>query len=219
MKLSKDTLTIIKNYASINNNLLIKPGNKLSTVSVGKNVFSRSVIAEDFPVQFPIYDVNEFLSALSLFEDPDIEFTEKWMTIKQGNNSLKYFASVVTNLVVPPEKDIDIQGNINFTLEAATLAMILRTAPILKSSDVSIIGDGSLVSILVADKKNATSNSYSYQIGTTTQTFKVNIKIENLKFLPGDYDVTICSSAAKFKSKNSELVYFVAIEADSKVDE
>jgi hypothetical protein len=218
MKLSKETLTVIKNYASINNNLLIKTGNKLSTVSVGKTIFSRTLIAEEFPVQFPIYDVNEFLSALSLFEDPDIEFTEKWMTIKQGNNSLKYFASVVTNLVVPPEKDIDIQGNINFSLESATLAMILRTAPILKSADVSIIGDGSTLSILVADKKNATSNSYSYSIGTTAQTFKVNIKIENLKFLPGDYDVTVSSSAAKFKSKTTELVYFVAIEADSTIE-
>jgi hypothetical protein len=191
---------------------------KDSAVAITNVVEAPRLIAEEFPVQFPIYDVNEFLSALSLFEDPDIEFTEKWMTIKQGNNSLKYFASVVTNLVVPPEKDIDIQGNINFSLESATLAMILRTAPILKSADVSIIGDGSTLSILVADKKNSTSNSYSYSIGTTTQTFKVNIKIENLKFLPGDYDVTVSSSAAKFKSKTTELVYFVAIEADSTIE-
>ena len=216
MKLSKETLSLIKNYASINNNLLFKPGNVLSTIAVSNTIMSSSTVAETFPNEFGIYDVNEFLAVLSLFEDADLTFDEKFVTIKQGNSSIKYFAAAPNTIVVPKKEIVFPDAEINFKLEASVLAMILKTAPILKSTDVAIVGDGSTITVMVGDKKNATSNAYTYTLGTTTSAFRVNLKIENLKMVPGDYDVSISSKKiSRFKSKTSDLVYYVAVEADS----
>ena len=215
MKLSKETLALIKNYASINNNLLFKPGNVLSTIAVSNTIMSSSTVAETFPSEFGIYDVNEFLAVLSLFEDPDLEFSEKTVSIKQGNSSIKYFAAAPNSIVVPKKEIVFPEAEINFKLEANVLAMILKTAPILKSTDVALLGDGSTINVIVGDKKNATSNAYTYTLGTTTSVFKVNLKIENLKMVPGDYDVSISSKKiSRFKGAG-DLVYYVAIEADS----
>ena len=215
MKLSKETLGLIKNYASINNNLLFKPGNTLSTIAVSNTIMSSCTVAETFPNEFGIYDVNEFLAVLSLFEDPDLEFSEKTVSIKQGNSSIKYFAAAPNSIVVPKKEIVFPDAEINFKLEASVLAMILKTAPIIKSTDVALLGDGSTITVVVGDKKNATSNAYTYTLGTTTSVFKVNLKIENLKMVPGDYDVSISSKKiSRFKAAG-DLVYYVAIEADS----
>jgi hypothetical protein len=216
MKLSKETLALIKNYASINSNLLLKAGNKLSTLAVGNTIMSTVTVAETFPSEFGIYDVNEFLGALSLFDDADLEFSDKYVTMSQGKGSIKYFAAAESAMVVP-KKDITFpDAEINFTLDANVYSMILKTAPLLKSSDVSLVGNGSTISVVVVDKKNQTGNAYNYELGTTTLNFKVNLKIENLKMLPGDYDVSISSKKiSRFKAKGSDLVYYVAVEADS----
>lgn len=219
MKLSKETLAIIKNYASINSNLLIKPGNKLSTIAVGSTILSTSTVTDNFDKEFPIYDVNEFLSALSLFEDPDLDFSDKYVTISQGKGSIKYFAAAMEAMVVPKKEIVFPEAEINFTLDAQTYSMILKTAPLLKTSNVSFVGNGSTTSLVVVDKKNATGNAYTYEIGTTTLNFKVNLLIDNIKLMPGDYDVSISSKKiSRFKSKTSDLVYYVAVEADSTFD-
>jgi hypothetical protein len=216
MKLSKETLALIKNYASINSNLLLKAGNNLSTLAVGNTIMSTVTVTETFPSEFGIYDVNEFLGALSLFDDADLEFSDKYVTMSQGKGSIKYFAAAESAMVVP-KKDITFpDAEINFTLDANVYSMILKTAPLLKSSDVSLVGNGSTIAIVVVDKKNQTGNAYNYELGTTTLNFKVNLKIENLKMLPGDYDVSISSKKiSRFKAKGSDLVYYVAVEADS----
>jgi hypothetical protein len=216
MKLSKETLALIKNYASINSNLLLKAGNKLSTLAVGNTIMSTVTVTETFPSEFGIYDVNEFLGALSLFDDADLEFSDKYVTMSQGKGSIKYFAAAESAMVVP-KKDITFpDAEINFTLDANVYSMILKTAPLLKSSDVSLVGNGSTIAIVVVDKKNQTGNAYNYELGTTTLNFKINLKIDNLKMLPGDYDVSISSKKiSRFKAKGSDLVYYVAVEADS----
>ena len=217
MKLSKETLALIKNYASINSNLLLKQGNKLSTLAVGSTIMSTVTINETFSSDFAIYDVNEFLGALSLFEDPDLDFGDKYVTIKQGSGSIKYFAAATEAMVVP-KKDIAFpDAEVNFTLNADVYSMILKTAPLLKTSDVSFVGNGSTIAVVVVDKKNQTGNAYTYELGTTTLSFKVNLKIENLKMLPGSYDVSISSKKiSRFAAKNAgDLVYYVAVEADS----
>jgi len=216
MKLSKDTLNLIKNFASINGNLLIKPGNKISTVNVGKTVFATTSVTEQFPTEFGIYDLNEFLGALSLFTDPDLEFSDKYVVIKEGSNAIKYFGAAVQNMIVPSKDIIFPEAEINLSLGASTLEMIMRTAPILKSEDVSFTGDGSTINLNVGDKKNATSNTFTNALGTTTSEFTVNLKVDNLKMIPGDYDVSISSKKiSRFKAKNSDLTYYVAVEADS----
>lgn len=215
MKLSKETVSLIKNFAGINSNLLLKSGNKLATISAQKNVMADATITETFP-DFGIYDLNEFLGAMSLFDDPELEFAEKFVSIKQGNMNIKFFAAD-PNVLTAPQKAITFpEAEINFSMSANMLSMINKTASVLRAADVAIVGDGSTITAVVGDKKNATGNSYSEPVGTTDKKFKVNLKVENLKMLPGDYAVSISSKKiSRFKSPNSDLVYYVAVEADS----
>lgn len=216
MKLSKETLNIFKNYAGINSNLLLKEGNKLSTMSSAKNVMSDTNVAEVFPMDFGIYDLNEFLGVISLFSDPELEFNEKFVTIKEAGNSIKYFAAEASVLTAPKKSLVFPDSDIEFTLTANMLQMILKTSSVLRASDMTVSGDGEHLSIQVGDKKNSTGNSYNSNVGETTKTFTVNLKVDNLKMLPGDYIVSISNKKiSRFKSVTGDLVYFVAVEADS----
>jgi len=214
MKLSKETTALIKNFASINSNLLLKSGNKLATISAQKNVMADATVSETFP-DFGIYDLNEFLGAMSLFEDPELDFSEKYVTIKQGSMSIKYFAADASVLTAPQKSITFPEAEIEFSMTAAMLNMIHRTASVLRAADVSIVGDGSTITAVVGDKKNATGNSFSEPVGTTDKTFKVNLKVENLKMIPGDYAVSISSKKISRFKGNGDLVYYVAVEADS----
>lgn len=215
MKLSKETLAVVKNFAGINSNILLKQGNKLGTISAQKNVMAETSVGESFPKDFGIYDLNEFLGAMSLFEDPDLDFTDKYVTIKEGSNSIKFFAADASVLVAPQKAITFPESDIDFKLTEKNMQMIQRTASVLRATDVSFVGDGTNLTIVVGDKKNATGNSYEVAVGTTDKTFKVNLKVENLKMLPGDYDVSVSSKKiSRFKGAG-DLVYFVAVEADS----
>ena len=214
MKLSKETVGLIKNFAGINSNLLLKSGNKLATISAQKNVMADAVVTETFP-DFGIYDLNEFLGAMSLFEDPELTFSEKWVTIEQGGNSIKYFAADASVLTAPQKAITFPDPEIEFNMSANMLSMIQRTASVLRASDVSIVGDGSTMSVVVGDKKNVTGNSYNSTVGASEKKFKVNLKVENLKMIPGDYAVSVSSKKiSRFKGAG-DLVYYVAVEADS----
>jgi hypothetical protein len=217
MELSKETLALIKNFASINGSIVLKQGNKLATISEGKNVMAEASIAENLPMDFPIYDLGEFLNVVSLFPTTNLDFSEKHVMVSDGGTSkIKYFAAgeglvkSAPNTVKFPSEDV------TFRLDASQLAMIQRTSSVLKASDVSIVGDGTNLKVLVSDKKNATSNAYEVTIGQTSEEFKANIKVENLKMLPNDYDVAISKKKiSRFKHTASDLTYYVAIEADS----
>jgi hypothetical protein len=216
MKLSKETVNLFKNFAGINSNMLLKAGQEISTISAQKNVMSDTKVTETFPLDFGIYDLNEFLGAMSLFEDPELDFSEKFVTIKEGANSIKYFAADASVLTVPTRKITFPEAEIEFTLTSTMLNMIHRTASVLRATDLQIIGDGSKITITVGDKKNVTGNSYSAHAGSTDKNFQANLKVENLKMLPGDYIVNISSKKiSRFKASASELVYYVAVEADS----
>jgi hypothetical protein len=215
MKLSKETVALIKNFAGINSNLLLKQGNKLATISAQKNVMADATTTETFP-DFAIYDLNEFLGAMSLFEDPELDFQDKYVSISQGNMKIKFFAADASVLVAPQKAITFPDAEINFNLSAAMLNMIHKTASVLRAADVSIVGDGTKVTAIVGDKKNASGNSFSEPVGESDKTFRVNLKVENLKMLPGDYEVSISSKKiSRFKAPNTDLVYYVAVEADS----
>lgn len=217
MQLSKETLTLIKNFATINGSLMIKKGNKLSTISEGKNVMAEATIEETFPLDFGIYDLNEFLNVVSLFPNTDLDFSEKYVMVSEGGNSrIKYFAAGEGIVKSAPNTIKFPEPEITFDLESAQLAMIQRVSSALKTSDVIITGDGSNLRVVVADKKNDTSNAYDVTLGTTDLTFKANLKIENIKVLPGDYEVAISKKKiSRFKNKSTNLTYYIAIEADS----
>lgn len=215
MKLSKETVNLIKNFAGINSNLLLKSGNKLATISGQKNVMADATVTETFP-DFAIYDLNEFLGAMSLFDDPELDFQDKYVSIKQGSMNIKFFAADASNLTAPQKAITFPEAEINFRMTSSMLDMIKKTSSVLRAADVSIVGDGSKVVAVVGDKKNASGNSFSEPVGDTDKTFKVNLKVENLKMLPGDYDVSISSKKiSRFKSPTNDLVYYVAVEADS----
>jgi len=215
MKLSKETVSLFKNFAGINTNLLLKQGNKIATISGQKNVMADASVTETFP-DFAIYDLNEFLGAMSLFEDPELDFQDKYVSIKQGSMNIKFFAADASVLTAPQKAITFPDAEINFSLSAAMLNMLHKTASVLRAADVSIVGDGSKITAIVGDKKNASGNSFSEPVGDTDKTFKVNLKVENLKMLPGDYNVSISSKKiSRFKAPNSDLVYYVAVEADS----
>ena len=218
MKLSKETLTIIKNFSGINSNLLFKPGNKLSTISSQKNVMADTTVTETFPSEFGVYDLNEFLGAMSLFDTPDLNFQEKYVEITQGGRSIKYYASAPEVLVATTKQIAFPDAEINFKMSADNLDYIRRTSSVLRSEDLSIIGDGSSITLVVGDKKNATSNTFSEVVGSTDKSFKVNMKVDNLKMLPGDYDVSISSKKISRFQGAGDLVYYVAIESDSSFD-
>lgn len=217
MELSKETLTLIKNFAGINGSLMLKAGNKLATISEGKNVMAEVSITETLPMDFGIYDLNEFLNVVSLFTITNLDFSEKYVMVSDGGTSkIKYFAAGEGVVKSAPTTIKFPSADVNFTLEAGQLAMIQRTSSVLKASDVSIVGADGKLKVIVSDKKNDTSNAYEVTLGDTDETFKANIKVENLKMLPNDYEVSISKKKiSKFKHTASDLTYYVAIEADS----
>lgn len=217
MQLSKETLSKIKNFAEINQNLLIKSGSTLSTLSSAKTVMADAAVPETFNVAtngFGIYDLNEFLGIISLFDSPDLDFSDKYVTISEGKTSIKYFAADPSVLTFPTKALTFPEPEITFNMTSNILQSIRKVAAVLKTSDVSIVGDGSEIKFQVGDKKNATANSYSSVIGQTDKEFVVNLKVDNLKLLPGDYSVAVSSKKIS-RFSNADLTYFVAIEADS----
>ena len=216
MKLSKETLALLKNFAGINSNLLLKDGGKLSTISAQKNIMASASVTESLPSEFGIYDLNEFLGALSLFDDPELTFTDKFVTMKEGAAHIKYYAADKSVLSYP-QKDITFpSSDIDFNLPSATLTQIIRTASVLRAPDLSIVGKKGKVTLVVGDRKNPTANTFDLEVGDTESTFDVAMKVENLKMIPGDYDVSISSrKISRFQSTSSDTVYYVAVEADS----
>jgi hypothetical protein len=163
--------------------------------------------------------VNEFLGAMSLFDDPDLEFTDKYVTIKEKNNSVRYYAAASSVLTSVPNIKPFPSADITFNLNSGNLSQILKVASVLRVQDFSIVGDGKSVAILVSDKSNASGNTFDAVIGETDKTFKVNFKVENLKMLPGDYEVAIgAKKISRFSSKTQNLTYYVALELDSTFD-
>lgn len=219
MKLSKETLATFKNFSSINSNLTLKPGSKITTISTGKNIIAEATVTETFPNDFGIYDLNEFLGAMSLFTDPDLDFQDKYVTISEGKNNVRYFAANQSILTVVPNIKQFPDVDVSFDLSAQMLSQIQRVASILRVSDFSIVGDGTDLSIEVGDKSNPTSNSYKSEIGVTDKTFRCNIKVENMKMAPGDYTVSIGGKKiSQFVNNSQDLKYFVALELDSTFD-
>jgi len=216
MKLSKDTITILKNYASINSNMLITPGNILKTRTLANTLMSSATVPDTFPQEFGIYDLTEFLSVMALFQSPELEFNEKFVKISEGKNSIKYYSADSSVLEVP-KKDINFpETDIELLLTAEHLSLITKTASVLRSSDVSFIGVDGELKLFIGDKKNDTANSFEVAIGNTDLEFQVNFKVDILKFIPGEYQVSISSKrVSRFASTSSDLKYFVGIEQDS----
>ena len=218
MKLSDSTLAVLKNFAGINNSILVKKGTQLRTISVAKNILAEAEIPEDFPRDVAIYDLNQFLNGLSLHQDPNLDFTEdSHITIKEGKRRVKYFYADPQVIIAPPDKEINLPTKeVCFQLESTSLEKLVKAAAVYQLPDLSVIGKNGDIHMVVRDKKNDTSNEYAVYVGETDQTFDFNFKVENIKIIPGAYDVVISSKLlSEFTNKQYNLKYFIALEPDS----
>lgn len=218
MKLSDNTLTILKNFAGINNSILVKQGNRLRTISVAKNILAEADITEEFPRQFAIYDLNQFLNGLGLHQDPDLDFTEEsHITIREGKRRVKYFYADPNVIISPPEKEIQLPSqDVCFQLESSSLEKLVKAAAVYQLPDLSAVGGAGVIRLVVRDKKNDTSNEYSIVVGETDKEFTFNFKVENIKIIPGAYDVIVSEKLlSQFTNSKYNLKYYIALEPDS----
>ena len=218
MKLSDNTLTILKNFAGINNSILVKEGTKLRTISVAKNILAEADIKEEFPRDFAIYDLNQFLNGLSLHSDPDLDFKEEsYLSIREGKRRVKYFFADPNVIIAPPEKEINLPSqDVCFQLDSTSLEKLIKAAAVYQLPDLSAVGEAGVIKLVVRDKKNDTSNEYAIVVGETDQEFTFNFKVENIKIIPGAYDVVVSSKLlSQFTNTRYNLTYYIALEPDS----
>ena len=220
MKLSSNTTMVLKNFATINQNLVIKEGSELLTMSSMKNIFAKATVEENFPKEIAIYDLNEFLASLSIFKSPVLEFEEQYLTIKeedQPHKKLTYFYSH-PSVVQSPTKTITMPSEeVKFHLDMNKLLEMKRAAGVIGSPDMVLQKSSGNSSLLVKDKKNDTANNYSSDISTDGDgEYKFFFKVENLKLFDGDYDVKISSkNISHFKNDKSNIEYWIALEPES----
>lgn len=217
MQLSKETLALFKNASSFNGNFLIKAGSKQSFMSSQRNVVGSVTLAETFPQDFGIYDMNEFLGVVSLFDSPELSFEGKFVKVSEGENSVKFYSADASVLLYPQKEIVFPDVGATFQLTERAFAQIQKTSSVLRASDVLFEGDGTSITVSVLDKANPTGNSFKAVLGSTDKTFKVYMKVDNLKFLSGDYKVEFAQSKriSRFSSTSSDLTYIVAVESDS----
>ncbi len=218
MKLSDNTLSVLKNFSTINQSILFKQGNKLRTISVMKNILAEVTIAEEFPKDFGIYDLTQFLNGMGLHHSPELNFeADNYVVIKEGKMRSKYFFADPNVIVTPPDKEISLPSeDVSFELSTDQLDKLLKAAAIYQLPDLSVVGENGVVKLLVRDKKNDTSNNYQEVVGETDKEFVFNFKVENIKILPGSYNVVISNKLlSRFQSKNLDLKYYIALEPDS----
>ena len=220
MKLSSNTTMVLKNFATINQNLVIKEGSELLTMSSMKNIVAKAIVEENFPKEFAIYDLNEFHASLSIFKSPVLEFEEQYLTIKeedQPHKKLTYFYSD-PSVVQSPTKTITMPSEeVKFHLDMNKLLEMKRAAGVIGSPDMVLQKSSGNSSLLVKDKKNDTANNYSSDISTDGDgEYKFFFKVENLKLFDGDYDVKISSkNISHFKNDKSSIEYWIALEPES----
>ena len=217
MKLTSNTISILKNFSTINQNLMVKTGNTLSTMSAMKNIVAQAEVTETFPQEFAIYDLNEFLSALSLFEEPELNFRDQYVTITQegSRKNLKYWFSDPEVVTKPSKAIVMPSTEVMFKLSSDTLNEIQKAAAVIGAPDMALV-DGSL---MVTDKKNDTANAYETGLDAkeTDADYKFWFKVENLKLMSGSYDVEVSSkNISHFVNSAVGVEYWIALEPESK---
>ena len=220
MKLSNHTTSVLKNFATINQNLVIKEGNTITTMSAMKNIVAKADVEETFPQEIAIYDLNEFLASMSLFTSPVLEFSENYVMITEENNtsnSLKYFYSD-PSVVTSPSKMITMPSQeVTFTMSNDDLSKLKKAAGVIGAPDMVLEKNGKGSSLTVKDKKNDTANNYSLDVVTNGEgEFNFFFKVENMKLLDGTYDVEISSkNISHYTHKSSPVEYWIALEPES----
>jgi len=217
MKLSNETLNVLKNFAGINSGIEFKMGNKIATISSTKTVLAKATLTDEFPQDFCIYDLNQFLSVHSLNKDTELDFDAQHVIFKSGRSETKYRTTVKTMIVSPPDKDLKlptIDGE--FKLKEEDLAQVLKNAAVLVSSHIAFQSDGSKVTVSTFDAKDDSAHTNTIEIGadSNSKPFRAVFLTENFKMIPGSYIVEVSSQGlATFKNEKGDLQYWIAVEA------
>jgi len=215
MKISTNTVNVLKNFAKINPSIVIAEGNVLKTISPSKTIMAKAKVETEFDKRFAIYNLDRFLSTLSLFADPDLKFGDKSVVISDSNKKSQYTYADESTVTKAPEKEIKLPSvDVTFALTNDNLKDVEKAAGVLALPEIAVVGDGTTVSLQAIDTKNPSGDVYSIGIGTTDKVFKAIFKSENIKIIPGDYQVSI-SSAGISNFSGKEVDYWIAVEASS----
>jgi len=216
---SKNTLSILKNFASLNSNLLIKPGNVIKTITPSKNGMAIATVEEDFPVEVGIWDLNKFLGVVSLFNTPNFDFGPKSMKIKNGGSSVVTYYYSEPRLLSAPTKDVVMpEVNVSLSLSEKQFSELQKAASVMQLPDISFTSDSGKIVAMVSDLSDPTTNNYKVTVENnySGSDFLFNFKIENIKILPGDYKVNFAKNVVgEFVHKGMSLTYWFAMEANT----
>ena len=217
MKLSNETLTVLKNFSSINQGIQFKQGTKLTTVSAGKTVLAQANLKDEFPQDFCIYDLNQFLSVHSLGKDTELAFDSNNVIFKSGRSKTKYRMTAKSMIVSAPDKELTLPSiDGSFKLKDEDLAQALKNSAVLGSPNIAFESDGSKISVTNFNAKDDSAHTNTIEIGTTDsdKQFKAVFLVENFKMIPGTYNVQVSSKGlASFVNEKGDLQYWIAIEA------
>jgi len=219
MNLTSDTISVLKNFSDINQNILVKPGNKVQTISTMKNILAEADVSEKFESEFAIYDLPEFLRSVELFDKPDLKFNGGgYVNIAESNTnqSIKYFFAD-KSVIVAPSKAINMPDkHVTFTLKKDQFTKLMKGVTTLNLPDVAVKGDGKKIKLVGTDRKNKSSNEYSVDVGESDKKFTAYFKTENFKQIVDDYDVAISKAKiSHFVNRNKPVQYWIALEPDS----
>lgn len=214
LKLSTNTIQILKNFSAINPSLRIKPGSTLSTISSSKSILARAKVEETFENDMAIYDISRFLSALSLFKDPDLAIDGTHALITEGGKKMKYTFAELTVVEAAPDKNISMPTeDATFKLTNDVMNDINKVVSVLRLPHVVVTGSDGKIRIGAADIANPTTDNFAIDVGETDKNFSLVFKAENLKIMPQDYDVAIhARGISRFETEN--LTYFIAVEGN-----
>jgi hypothetical protein len=215
MKLSQNTINVLKNFSSINPSIIIKPGNSLATMSPNKTIMAKANVTEAFTGTYGIYALNRFISVLSLFDDPELQFDTETITVGSEGKKTTYYLSDTSVLLAVPDREIKLPSvDVEVKLTNKDLQSVMKALGVLGLSELAVVGDGAEVSLQAVDTSNKTKDAYSIRIGTTDKVFKAVFRSENLKIMDGDYDLKI-SSRGISQFVGTEVTYWIAVEAAS----
>tara|TARA_A100000171_G_scaffold11495_1_gene9391 strand:- start:3904 stop:4572 length:669 start_codon:yes stop_codon:yes gene_type:complete len=218
MILSKRTINILKNFSTINQSVLFTTGNTVRTINQAKTLMAQTTLAETFPFEFGIYDLNQFLGVVSLFDEPALDFNQKYVTVGDEETSSDYFYTDKSMILTPPEKSLELPDRVvTFEIKDYQLKKILQGANVLQLPDIVIAGDKKTITVNATDNKNPTSNNYKFEAGDTDKSFCFIVKAELLRLLPHSYDVSISSKKMiELSSAEDNIKYWIAATHDSK---
>tara|TARA_B100002019_G_C21260337_1_gene596328 strand:- start:425 stop:1078 length:654 start_codon:yes stop_codon:yes gene_type:complete len=214
MKVSKETLEQLKNFATINTNLLVREGNRLSTVANSMNILSKAEVLETFPKEFAIYDLNQFLSLLTMSEEPELTFGDESVTVNTGYGQFQYFYAEPSVIKSAPDKEIEVEAKYVFDIDADRIIKIQRAASAINAPFLRVVASGGEVLLTVGDPNTPKSNSFTMSLGESDLEFDARLSIESLKVIPDSYTVTIGTKPVMM-FQNANRTYWLALDPSS----